>query len=325
MVAVRSTLICSVAITPSLQGAAKYVWLNLGFLQWAAAISTAILTIGAVIEYWPFIKNIVVLTSKLFLLRTNAFERCTLRRMLFHSTGPLLVTIGIAGELLFETRAFIVEDEESAAMIDSVQTAKQAASAAKDDAQRAKNTADASATVAEIASATAGNALKKAGTANNQSVSAVSASGAAETKAASAAREADQIERRLAWRTLTKEEQSLLTTELTKSPKAHLRITIPTGNIEAEIFATQIAALLRSKEIGWQIELAPVMLFSNNIGLNFVVPSPGPFAPSDPLFSISKFEQAMDIFGFVRSSIVDSTLKSDEVVLIVGSNPASIP
>jgi hypothetical protein len=70
---------------------------------------------GAVIEDWPKLKQIGFLTAKWVLFRCNSFERCILKKLILHSVGALLVVFGIAGELVFETRTFIVEDAESTA------------------------------------------------------------------------------------------------------------------------------------------------------------------------------------------------------------------
>jgi hypothetical protein len=91
------------------------IWDNPGSLEFAAALSTIILIGGAVIEDWPKLKQIGFLTAKLVILRCNSFERCVLEKLILHSTGALLVVVGIAGELVFETRTFIVEDREATA------------------------------------------------------------------------------------------------------------------------------------------------------------------------------------------------------------------
>jgi len=87
-------------------------WNSLSALQWAAAISALILTIGAVIEYWHKLKALTLLACKWTLRKSTAFDRCTFRKLVIHSIGPLLVTFGIAGDFIFEGRAFILEDKQ---------------------------------------------------------------------------------------------------------------------------------------------------------------------------------------------------------------------
>ncbi|HXA66433.1 MAG TPA: hypothetical protein VNV82_14835 [Bryobacteraceae bacterium] len=89
------------------------LWNNLSFFQAASMVAALILTVGAIVEYWPKLKPLTVLLLKLALLRSNKFERCTLRKLLLHAVAPLLVVLGIGGELLFESRSFIIEDQES--------------------------------------------------------------------------------------------------------------------------------------------------------------------------------------------------------------------
>jgi hypothetical protein len=98
-------------------------WNSLSELQAAAVIATAVLTIGAVIEYWEKFKLIWPLFMKWTLFKSNPFERCVLRRVAIHSLGPILVVIGIGGEVIFEGRTFVVEDrqeEQSRAIVGSL-------------------------------------------------------------------------------------------------------------------------------------------------------------------------------------------------------------
>jgi hypothetical protein len=88
------------------------LWDNLTALQAAAVISTLVLTIGAVIEYWGKIKHLALLTLKWIFRKSTPFERCVLRKMAIYSLGPILVVLGIAGEVVFEGRTFIVEDRQ---------------------------------------------------------------------------------------------------------------------------------------------------------------------------------------------------------------------
>lgn len=90
------------------------LWDRLSFLQWAAAVSTLILTLGAVWEYEAKLKPLAKLGWRCLLFRASQFERCTFRKLLLHSAAPILVVLGIAGELVFETRSFIVENDLAA-------------------------------------------------------------------------------------------------------------------------------------------------------------------------------------------------------------------
>ena len=98
-------------------------WSPLSFSQRAAAISTLVLTVGAIIEYWEKLKHLAILFLKWILWRSNPFERCTLRKLALHSLGPIMVVVGIGGELIFETSEFIdanrlqaIEDRKVAAV-----------------------------------------------------------------------------------------------------------------------------------------------------------------------------------------------------------------
>jgi len=88
------------------------LWGSLTVVQWAAVVAAAILTLGAVIEYWAKIKLLTLLGVKYLLGRSNSFERCVFRKAFIHSIGPILVVLGIAGEVVFEGRAFILEDRQ---------------------------------------------------------------------------------------------------------------------------------------------------------------------------------------------------------------------
>ncbi len=87
-------------------------WNNLTELQVAAVISALVLTIGAVVEYWYKLKLLAFLLLKWILRKSTAFDRCVFKRLLLHSIGPILVVLGIAGEVVFEGRTFVVEDSQ---------------------------------------------------------------------------------------------------------------------------------------------------------------------------------------------------------------------
>lgn len=87
-------------------------WNSLPALQWAAVISAAFLTVGAIIEYWKQLKVLVQLIGKWVFRRLSPFESCALRKLLIHALAPILVVLGIAGDFVFEGRAFILEDRQ---------------------------------------------------------------------------------------------------------------------------------------------------------------------------------------------------------------------
>jgi hypothetical protein len=87
-------------------------WNNLTALQAAAVISALVLTIGAVVEYWYKLKLLAFLLLKWILGKSTPFDRCVFKKLLLHSIGPILVVLGIAGEVIFEGRTFVVEDRQ---------------------------------------------------------------------------------------------------------------------------------------------------------------------------------------------------------------------
>lgn len=121
-------------------------WNSLTVLQWAAVISAAILTIGAVIEYWSKIKLLTLLGLKWILGKSTPFDRCVFRKVIIHSLGPILVVVGIAGEVVFEGRAFILEDrqeEEARQSVDSLRNKAEIVSNEEDALKKRLDTASA--------------------------------------------------------------------------------------------------------------------------------------------------------------------------------------
>jgi len=113
------------------------IWDNAGLLEIASALSTIVLIVGAVVEEWPKLKQMGLLIAKLVAFRTTPFERCVLRKLVSHSLGALLVVAGIAGELVFETRTFIVEDRETATLSRQAGDAERSAAEAAEKLQLA--------------------------------------------------------------------------------------------------------------------------------------------------------------------------------------------
>lgn len=135
------------------------LWGSLTIVQWAAVVAAAILTIGAVIEYWAKIKLLTLLAAKYLLGRSTSFDRCVFWRIFIHSIGPILVVLGIAGEVVFEGRAFILEDrqeEQNRKIVDSLSnkaaTASTKADAASDKSDAVSNKTDALTTRLGVAS-----------------------------------------------------------------------------------------------------------------------------------------------------------------------------
>lgn len=144
------------------------LWNSLRALQWAAAISALILTVGAVIEYWHKLELLARLISKLLFGKSTAFDRCVLKKVLIHSLGPILVVLGIAGDFVFEGRAFIVEDrqeEQNRKMVgslsDKATTASVKADAASDKSDVVSKQADAIQKRLDAASAQLGNVTQR--------------------------------------------------------------------------------------------------------------------------------------------------------------------
>jgi hypothetical protein len=145
-------------------------WNNLTALQAAAVISALILTIGAIVEYWDKLKLLASLLMKWVLRKSTPFDRCVFRKLLLHSIGPILVVPGIAGEVIFEGRTFVVEDrqEEQARKIvgslsDKAGQAETKAQSALDESSLAETEADVAATTASSAETVAGKAQLNAG------------------------------------------------------------------------------------------------------------------------------------------------------------------
>jgi hypothetical protein len=127
----------SLAMRSSLSG----IWNNAAFLEIASALSTLVLIVGAVLEEWPKLKKIGPLATKLIVIRITAFEWCVLKKLVAHSIGAILVVVGIVGELVFETRTFIVEDRETATISKEAGDAKLSALEAANAASRAETSA----------------------------------------------------------------------------------------------------------------------------------------------------------------------------------------
>jgi hypothetical protein len=112
-------------------------WNNLTALQAAAVISALVLTIGAVVEYWYKLKLLVVLALKWIFRKSTPFDRCIFNKLFIHSFGPILVVLGIAGEVVFEGRTFVVEDRQEEQARRIVGSLKKEAEQADEKAKKA--------------------------------------------------------------------------------------------------------------------------------------------------------------------------------------------
>ncbi len=111
----------------ALWSASVGIWSNPKWLEFLSALSTIILVVGAVIEEWPKLQQIGALTAKVVAFCSTQYDRYFLKKLLAHSLGAILVVVGIAGELIFETRTFIVEDRETATLQKEAGDAKRSA------------------------------------------------------------------------------------------------------------------------------------------------------------------------------------------------------
>ena len=97
----------AISLAPS-WSVSEGIWGNPKWLEFLSALSTIILIAGAVIEEWPKLQQIGALAAKFIAFCSTKYDRYFLRKLLAHSLGAILVVVGIAGELIFETRTFIV-------------------------------------------------------------------------------------------------------------------------------------------------------------------------------------------------------------------------
>ena len=111
------------------------LWDSLTVLQWAAVVSALVLTIGAVVEYRHQLRSLSVLIAKWLVQKATPFEVCTLKKLLIHSLGPILVVIGIAGDFIFEGRAFILENRQEAGAQRTIAALKKTASENEKEAE----------------------------------------------------------------------------------------------------------------------------------------------------------------------------------------------
>jgi hypothetical protein len=158
-----SQILTVAAIWASWWSLSSGLWDSLGAVQWAAVIAALILTVGAVIEYWVKLKLLMLLIGKWIFLRSTAFDRCTLKKLLAHSLGPILVVIGIAGDFIFEGRAFILEDRQEEQAQKIVGSLKDKADAVSGKADLLSHRLDGITTTIDVTEDSAGKAERAAG------------------------------------------------------------------------------------------------------------------------------------------------------------------
>jgi len=135
------------------------------------------------------------------------FDRCVLRKVVIHSIGPVLVVLGIAGEVVFEGRAFILEDIQES---------------------------DSQATIAELKAESSANELEAARLHK-------------EAEDEHAARV--KIEARVAWRRLTKDQQSVIADHLKNFAEVRVGLSYLGGIPEASQFADDIKVALNAAKL----------------------------------------------------------------------------
>jgi hypothetical protein len=105
------------------------LWNSLTAVQWAAALSAVVLTLGAVLEYRHQLKLLALLSGKWLFRKATPFEVCALQKLLLHALGPILVVVGIAGDFVFGARTFILENRQELGAEQTIASLKNATSA----------------------------------------------------------------------------------------------------------------------------------------------------------------------------------------------------
>jgi hypothetical protein len=182
---------------PSWSFSSKF-WDSLTALQWAAVISALVLTIGAVIEYSKQLKLLVLLLGKWVSRSLTVVERCVLRKLLIHSLGPILVTLGIAGDFVFGGRAFILEDRQEEQARKTMGSVRDMANEADQKAKDAISDSSTALSQAKDALGKAGKAQESLGKTEKEANGAEMAASNALRIAREARQEADSFEKEIA-------------------------------------------------------------------------------------------------------------------------------
>lgn len=269
---------------------------------WCIFWSTLAVVIGCAMEVPEVVHE---LWSDLFA------ERFVRGIKIIASIGLGLVVLGVAGELTFEhwrsEYEGLLEEYENIVLVDAerqIALAEIQAGSAADSAERSLKSEDALEKKAKL--------LR-----NNLDITA--------SKLRSAEKDISKLERRTAWRTLTKEQKGLLKTDLAKLPKVHLQINV-LDDPEAEAFAAELYAFLQSKEIGWTVNgPQPIHQVPEPRGLIFIASSGGPFPANSPGLSIVKLHDDLGLFKLSPSGLLDKSLGKTEFILWVGSKVQTAP
>jgi hypothetical protein len=88
---------------------------SLKVLRIFLVIFTWVVAVGLVVEYKTELLFICKGLLKVVRLKSNSFDRCQLRKLIWHSLGALLVTVGVLGEFWIEFKQYGVESEFSRA------------------------------------------------------------------------------------------------------------------------------------------------------------------------------------------------------------------
>jgi hypothetical protein len=107
---IANNLFGSTALSAAMWSSMSKLWDNLRLFQILAGLSALILTVGVLIEYGVQLKQLGKLYWKWVRRKATPFDNCVLRKMSVQLLGPILVVIGVAGDVIFEIRLFIIED-----------------------------------------------------------------------------------------------------------------------------------------------------------------------------------------------------------------------
>lgn len=238
-------------------------WDNLTALQAAAVISALVLTIGAIVEYWYKLKLLAFLLFKWILRKSTPFDRCVFKRLLLHSIGPILVVLGIAGEVVFEGRTFVVEDRQE-------EQARQIVGSLGDKAKTAIDDSSTALSIANDAKQVSHEARQEADSFEKDIVSAKRQAADAESHLANALQQAVEAKRALAEyrapRLLSLEQQKRIASRISRLGLekgqdvmvAAAPITVETGTLAEQILAAVKLAVPNASWFGGGTEIGPL-------------------------------------------------------------------
>ena len=92
----------------AIEDSLKVLRIFLVFFTWVVAV-------GLVVEYKTELQFIFRGLLKVVRLKSNTFERCQLRKIVWHSLGAILVTVGVLGEFWVEFKQYGAESDLSRA------------------------------------------------------------------------------------------------------------------------------------------------------------------------------------------------------------------